>query len=111
MDFTHSDDRRMLADMASRFVRENNDIETRHNNAAMDDGFNRKTWAEFAELGLIGALFDETSGGFGGRGFDIAVVFEELGKGLVVEPMLANLVGDNRADANPIGDRMALLIQ
>jgi len=31
-------------------------------------------------------------GGFGGAGFDVAVVFESLGKGLVVEPFLGALV-------------------
>ncbi len=92
MDFTHSDDRRMLADMAARFVREKYTIEKRHEFAASDEGFSREIWAEFAELGLIGAMFSEDVGGFGGSGFDLAVVFEELGKGLVVEPMLANLV-------------------
>lgn len=92
MDFTHSDDRRMLADMAGRYVREKYPIEVRHANAASDEGFSRQHWAQFAELGLIGAMFSEADGGYGGSGFDIAVVFEELGRGLVVEPMLANLV-------------------
>jgi len=82
----------MLADMANRFVREKYTIEQRHEFAASDEGFSREIWAEFAELGLIGAMFGEDVGGFGGSGFDISVVFEELGKGLVVEPMLANLV-------------------
>ena len=31
-------------------------------------------------------------GGFGGGGFDIAVVFESLGRGLVVEPFLDTLM-------------------
>ena len=92
MDFTLNDDRRMLADMAGRFVREKYTIEKRHEFAGLDEGFSREIWAEFAELGLIGAMFGEDVGGFGGSGFDLAVVFEELGKGLVVEPMLANLV-------------------
>jgi alkylation response protein AidB-like acyl-CoA dehydrogenase len=47
---------------------------------------------QFAELGVIGALFTEDDGGFGGGGFDIAVVFEALGRGLVVEPLLATAV-------------------
>ena len=46
----------------------------------------------FAELGAIGALFPEADGGFGGAGFDVAVVFEALGSGLVVEPFLGALV-------------------
>lgn len=37
-------------------------------------------WQELAELGVIGALFTEEEGGFGGTGADIAVVFEELGR-------------------------------
>ena len=34
----------------------------------------------------------EADGGFGGAGFDVAVVFEALGSGLVVEPFLGALV-------------------
>ena len=109
MDFTHSDDRRMLAEMAGRFVRDNYDIETRHKNAAMDDGFDRKIWAKFAELGLIGAMFTEEAGGYGGTGFDIAVVFEELGKGLVVEPMLANLVAGRLLQLSGSDDQKTLI--
>lgn len=92
MDFNHTDDRRMLADMAGRFVREQYEMETRHKIAASDEGFSAEMWAQMAELGLIGALFSEEAGGFGGAGFDIAVIFEELGKGLVVEPFLPNLL-------------------
>jgi alkylation response protein AidB-like acyl-CoA dehydrogenase len=51
-------------------------------------GFSPEIWQELAELGVIGALFSEADGGFGGAGFDIAVVFESLGRGLVVEPFL-----------------------
>ncbi len=83
----------MLADMAGRFVREQYPIDTRHEHAAAELGFSRESWAEMAELGLIGALFREENGGFGGTGFDIALMFEEIGRGLVVEPFLANLLG------------------
>ena len=92
MDFTHSEDRRMLADTIARYVRENYDFETRAAIVQSEDGFSRQKWSEFADLGLLGALFEEKDGGFGGSGFDIAVLFEELGKGLVVEPFLATLL-------------------
>jgi alkylation response protein AidB-like acyl-CoA dehydrogenase len=49
-------------------------------------------WGQLAELGVIGALFTEEQGGFGGAGFDIAVVFEELGRAGVVEPVLDTAV-------------------
>ena len=41
---------------------------------------------------FIGSLFSEENGGFGGEGFDIAVVFEALGQGLVIEPFLDNAI-------------------
>ena len=58
----------------------------------MESGYDPAVWAEMAELGLIGALFSEEAGGFGGAGFDIMVVFEQLGRGLVVEPFLPQLL-------------------
>lgn len=90
MDFNHTEDRTMLKDMVARFVADNYPLEARNNAAESQDGFSRELWAQFAELGLIGALFSEQDGGFGGAGFDINVLFEELGRGLVVEPFLAS---------------------
>lgn len=89
MDFNLSEERQMLADTANRFIADRYAIDTRHANAKLEDGFNRETWAEFADLGLIGALLPADVGGFGGTGEDIAVIFESLGKGLVVEPFLS----------------------
>jgi len=76
----------MLADSLNRFIAEQYGMATRQ------AGFSADMWRRFAELGIVGALFDEAVGGFGGDGFDIAVVFESLGRGLVVEPFLGALV-------------------
>ncbi|MGF6874027.1 acyl-CoA dehydrogenase family protein [Paraburkholderia sp. MM5477-R1] len=92
MNFQHTEDRRMLADTLNRFVSEQYGFETRDRLARSTDGFSREMWGRFAELGIIGALFGEADGGFGGEAFDIAVVFESLGRGLVVEPFLGALV-------------------
>jgi alkylation response protein AidB-like acyl-CoA dehydrogenase len=93
MDFNHTEDRRMFAETVSKFVAENYDYLKRNEIAASSSGFDPQMWARFAEIGVIGALFDEAVGGYGGKGFDIAVIFEELGKAIVVEPFLANLLG------------------
>ncbi len=45
-----------------------------------------------AEMGVIGALFDESDGGYGGAGFDVALVFEELGRVGAVDPLLDTAV-------------------
>ena len=92
MNFEHTEDRRMLADTLNRFVAEQYGIETRNHIAYGDTGMNTALWARFAELGAIGALFPEADGGFGGAGFDVAVVFESLGSGLVTEPFVGALM-------------------
>lgn len=92
MNFTHTEDRRMLADTLNRFVSEQYGIEHRNQIAYGDEGRSPALYAQFAELGAIGALFPESVGGFGGAGFDISVVFESLGRGLVAEPLLGALV-------------------
>lgn len=89
MDFTLSEERTMLADTLNRFIRDKYDLPTRHKAAEMEHGYDPARWAEFAELGAIGALLPEEAGGFGGAGEDLLVVFEALGRGLVVEPFLA----------------------
>jgi alkylation response protein AidB-like acyl-CoA dehydrogenase len=92
MNFEHTEDRRMLANSLNRFVAEQYGIEFRNHNAYGEPGYAPERWQQFAELGAIGALFPEDVGGFGGAGFDIAVVFECLGRGLVTEPFLGALV-------------------
>lgn len=90
MDFNLSEERQMVKDTAERFVREQYPIEKRHEFTRSDFGFSRALWGEFADLGLIGALMPPAVEGFGGTGEDIAVIFEVLGRGLVVEPFLAS---------------------
>lgn len=109
MNFQHTEDRRMLADTLNRFVSEQYGFETRDRLARSDVGFSRELWGQFAELGIIGALFSEAEGGFGGDGFDIAVVFESLGRGLVVEPFLGALIV-GRAVAHAGNDAQKALI-
>ena len=95
MNFEHTEDRRMLADSLNRFIAEQYAFDARDRIAKSHHGFSKEIFQQFAELGVIGALFSEADGGFGGGGFDIAVVFEALGRGLVVEPLLgAVMVGD-----------------
>ena len=92
MNFEHTEERRMLADSLNRFIADQYGIETRNRTAATEQGYSTEMWEKFAELGVIGALLREEDGGFGGGGFDIAVVFEALGRGLVLEPVLGSAV-------------------
>jgi len=92
MDFQLNDDRRMLSETLERFLRDNYPIDKRHEITSGDKGWSPEMWSQFAELGVIGALFKEAEGGFGGEGADLMVVFEALGRALVVEPFLPTLL-------------------
>src|SRR5437867_11472350 len=92
MNFEHTEDRRMLADTLNRYVAEQYAFETRDRIAKSPRGYSPEHWQQFAELGVIGVLFTQADGGFGGAGFDVAVVFEALGRGLVIEPFLGSLL-------------------
>lgn len=82
----------MLAGTLDRFVRERYDFETRQRIAGSPAGCSRDAWQRLADLGALAALFDEADGGMGGAGFDLMVVFESLGRGLVVEPLAGALM-------------------
>ena len=92
MNFEHTEDRRMLADTLNRFITEQYPFEVRNQVAGSEQGLSTAVWQQLAEIGALGALFPESVGGFGGAGFDVSVVFESLGRGLVVEPFLGALI-------------------
>jgi alkylation response protein AidB-like acyl-CoA dehydrogenase len=92
MDFDLTDDHRMLRDSLTRYLAEQYPIEHR-NRVAYDAPYHDPAkWADLAELGVLYALVPEDQGGFGGTGFDIALVFEALGTALCPEPILPALM-------------------
>ena len=91
MNFDFSEEQIMLRDSVARFIQDDYDFDTRRQIAASDAGMDGGKWQTFAELGWLSSPFDEQYGGFGGSALDVAVVMEELGKGLVLEPYLATV--------------------
>src|SRR5881396_2194245 len=110
MNFEYTEDRRMLADTLDRFVKEQYSFEIRDRIAKSPRGYSAQLWQQFADLGAIAALFTEEHGGLGGAGFDVTVVFQALGRGLVVEPFLgcAVLAGGAIAAAGNASQREQL---
>ena len=92
MDFSLSEESRMLKETVERLVRETYSFEKRQKVAETEEGFSREVWGQFAELGLLGVPFQEDFGGLGGGGIDLMIVGEAIGRGLVVEPYLATVV-------------------
>jgi len=92
MDFSLSEDQSILADSIARFVDSEYDFEKRQKFASSDAGFSAEMWRTFAELGMTAVPFAEEDGGLGGGPIELMLVMEQIGRGLVVEPYLANVV-------------------
>jgi alkylation response protein AidB-like acyl-CoA dehydrogenase len=56
------------------------------------ESFSRALWQEMAELGWVGLLLPEAHGGAGLGYTDLMVVMEELGRGLMPEPVLPTIL-------------------
>src|SRR6185312_6729112 len=86
MNFDLSEEQTMLAQGAKRYVSEQLGISARRAAGASVDGFSRKHWADFADMGWLALAIPEDDGGLGSGDVEIALLLEELGRGLAVEP-------------------------
>lgn len=92
MDFNFTEEQTMLRDSIAKFVAAEYDFDKRKAILASPEGWSKKAWGTFAELGLMAAPLPEAYGGLGGGPVDTLVIMEEFGKGLVVEPWLQTVV-------------------
>lgn len=92
MDFSFTSEQDQLRDTVARLVRQQYDFDTRRKVAKSETGWRPEMWAQFAELGLLGASFSEEEGGFGGGPIEAMIISEEFGKGLVIEPYLQTVI-------------------
>jgi len=111
MDFSYSEEQQMLQDSISKFINTEYDWDSRQAIAKSETGFSADHWQMFAELGWLTVPFKEDDGGFGGSAVDLIVTMEEFGKGLLVEPFLANtiLAGTLIAEAGSSEQKTELL--
>ncbi|MEC9358556.1 MAG: acyl-CoA dehydrogenase family protein [Pseudomonadota bacterium] len=91
-DLSHTDEQRLLAESLGRYLAQANEFETRRQHLAAPEPERLALWPGLAELGVIGAAFDEAHGGFAGDARTVAVVLYEMGASLVVEPYLSSAV-------------------
>lgn len=92
MDFSFSDEQRMLADSVSRFVQDRYDLERRKGYLSCTTSYSAENWRTLAELGITALALPAELGGLDGTPVDVAVVMEQLGRGLVVEPIISSAV-------------------
>ena len=91
MDFDFSDDQVQLGDAVRKWVDKGYTFERRRA-AEKAGGFDRAAWNELAELGLCGLYVPENVGGLGMGPVEGMVVMEELGRGIVLEPLAQSLM-------------------
>jgi alkylation response protein AidB-like acyl-CoA dehydrogenase len=96
----------LLRDSASRFARENADHKRFRALREQPPGYHPPLLGEIAELGWLGIVVPERYGGLGLGFQEMAVVLEELGRGLIAEPLGASAVLATRALLH--GDNEAL---
>ncbi len=93
MDFTYTETQDMIRDTLSRFLADTYGFETRQKFIASDAGRDPAIWTALAqELGMLGASFAEEHGGLGGGALENAIIMEELGKVIAIEPYLPTVV-------------------
>ncbi|MBX3026023.1 acyl-CoA dehydrogenase family protein [bacterium] len=94
MQFSLNEEQSLLRESAAAFVRDHSSL--RRIRALRDardaDGFSRDLWQQMAELGWLGIPFAAAYGGLGLGLKELALVLEELGKGLMPEPMLSTVL-------------------
>ena len=92
MDFKLSDEQILLKNSVDRFLADEYSLDKRRSLVASEEGFDRKNWKTFANLGWLAVPFSETNGGLGGGPVEIMVLMEAFGRRLVVEPYLHVIV-------------------
>ncbi len=92
MDFSLSDEQRLLKDSVDRLVADRYAFDQRKTYFKAAGGWSTALWSQYAELGLLGLPFAEEYGGFGGGAIEIMLVMEAFGRALVLEPYLATVV-------------------
>ncbi|MEY3671562.1 MAG: hypothetical protein RI904_1219 [Pseudomonadota bacterium] len=89
MDFSYSEEQRMLTDSLRRLV---TDEWTRPKRRARMGGLDAGAWGSLVELGVGGLMVSEEFGGFGESPATMLAVHQELGRGLVSEPTISSAV-------------------
>lgn len=95
MNFELSDEQQMLQDTLRRMLTQGD----------------QRVWSQLADQGIFAALFSENNGGLGGSGFDLAVVFEELGRAGTTDPVIESSLVCGRLIAELASDSQSELLE
>jgi alkylation response protein AidB-like acyl-CoA dehydrogenase len=92
MDIQFTEEQELLRNSVQRLLRDQYDFEARRKIVATEEGWCRKQWDRFAEVGLLAAPLPEEFGGLGQRSLATMIIMQEFGRNLVVEPFFETVV-------------------
>jgi alkylation response protein AidB-like acyl-CoA dehydrogenase len=111
MNFDISDEQQQLRDAVAKWVEKAYTFDRRRK-VADAGGFSAEAFGELAELGLCGLYISEDDGGLGMGPVEGMVVMEELGRGIVCEPLAQSFIaGGVLSGYAPAGLKAAWLPQ
>jgi alkylation response protein AidB-like acyl-CoA dehydrogenase len=91
MDFSLSSDQELIRDSARRFVENECSKETVRELSHSEKGYDPEMWRKMADLGWMGLALPEEYDGVGGGMIDLALVMEEMGRGLLPGPFFSTI--------------------
>jgi alkylation response protein AidB-like acyl-CoA dehydrogenase len=92
MDFSLSEDQEMLKTMARDFLETECPESVIRDTVRSNEGYSPELWRKVADLGWMGIIFPEKYGGTEQSIVDLAVLYEEMGRGLFASPHLSTVV-------------------
>src|SRR5881409_2761645 len=94
MDLVLSAEQELLQQTAREFVAGRSSLKRVRSlrDGSDPDGFSRALWTEMARLGWLGIVLPVEHDGLGLGYLELMVVMEELGRGLMPEPMLSTVL-------------------
>jgi alkylation response protein AidB-like acyl-CoA dehydrogenase len=107
MDFRLSNEQQQFSDSLRRWVASHYSFEARLKIIHTPQGCSASAYADLVELGCLSLAIPESAGGLDGDAIDLMVVMTELGRGLVVEPYLATVLGAQFLKHGNHGEAMA----
>jgi alkylation response protein AidB-like acyl-CoA dehydrogenase len=93
MDFNFTQEQQQFSDALRRWVEKDYTFEHRNKIVKSEQGISDQAWSALAELGMTALPIPEAQGGFNGSAIDMLVVMQELGRGIVIEPYFATVLG------------------
>ncbi len=92
MNFDLSEEQEMIVDAVQKFVSNDSPVERFRKLRENEIGWEKSVWKAMGEYGWLGVEVPEELGGYGGTFVDVALILEQLGRGLVPEPYIASVV-------------------